>query len=132
MSSEKRRSLPLFWKLLAIIMACWLVLLSVTMAVTRHYSLQTLQEQIGIHDNVVSAVGADRTGETSGRHNTPLIVSGCLQRFREAVQHTVDGAGSAENNACLHAFNRVGRDDFVGRCDLNPGQKRGALCQGVH
>ena len=46
MSSEKRRSLPLFWKLLAIIMACWLVLLSVTMAVTRHYSLQTLQEQI--------------------------------------------------------------------------------------
>lgn len=46
MSGEKRRSLPLFWQLLAIIMACWLVLLSVTMAVTRHYSLQTLQEQI--------------------------------------------------------------------------------------
>ena len=46
MSGEKRRSLPLIWQLLAIIMACWLVLLSVTMAVTRHYSLQTLQEQI--------------------------------------------------------------------------------------
>ena len=46
MKREKRRSLPLFWQLLAIIMAGWFVLLSVTMAVTLRYSLRTLREQI--------------------------------------------------------------------------------------
>ena len=46
MYRKKRRSLPLFWRLLAIIMGCWFVLLSVTMTVTLRYSLNTLQEQI--------------------------------------------------------------------------------------
>ena len=66
MSGEKRRSLPLFWKLLAIIMACWLVLLSVTMAVTRHYSLQTLQEQIdSVLMSTVVTLGTSRASSTS-------------------------------------------------------------------
>ena len=46
MKQEKRRNLPLFWRLLAIIMVCWFVLLSVTLAVTLRYSLRTLREQI--------------------------------------------------------------------------------------
>ena len=46
MNREKRRSLPLFWQLLAIVMAGWLVLVSVTLGVTMRYSLRTLQEQI--------------------------------------------------------------------------------------
>ncbi|MBQ4550655.1 MAG: sensor histidine kinase [Oscillospiraceae bacterium] len=46
MKQENRRSLPLFWRLLAIIMVCWFALLSVTLAVTLRYSLRTLREQI--------------------------------------------------------------------------------------
>ena len=46
MKQENRRSLPLFWRLLAIIMVCWFVLLSVTLTVTLRYSLRTLREQI--------------------------------------------------------------------------------------
>ena len=46
MKQEKRRSLPLFWRLLAIIMVCWFALLSVTLTVTLRYSLRTLREQI--------------------------------------------------------------------------------------
>ena len=46
MKQEKRRSLPLFWRLLAIIMVCWFVLLAVTLAVTLRYSLRTFREQI--------------------------------------------------------------------------------------
>ena len=46
MNREKRRTLPLFWELLAIITAGWLVLVTVTLGVTLRYSLQTLQEQI--------------------------------------------------------------------------------------
>lgn len=46
MKQEKRRNLPLFWRLLAIIMVCWFVLLSVTLMVTLRYSLRTLREQI--------------------------------------------------------------------------------------
>ena len=46
MKQENRRSLPLFWRLLAIIMVCWFVLLSVTLMVTLRYSLRTLREQI--------------------------------------------------------------------------------------
>ena len=46
LKQENRRSLPLFWRLLAIIMTCWVVLLSVTMAVTLRYSMRTLLEQI--------------------------------------------------------------------------------------
>ena len=46
MKQENRRNLPLFWRLLAIIMVCWFVLLSVTLMVTLRYSLRTLREQI--------------------------------------------------------------------------------------
>ena len=46
MKQENRRSLPLFWRLLAIIMVCWFALLSVTLTVTLRYSLRTLREQI--------------------------------------------------------------------------------------
>ena len=46
MNREKRRSLPLFWQLLAFVMAGWLVLVTVTLGVTLRYSLRTLQEQI--------------------------------------------------------------------------------------
>ena len=46
MKQENRRNLPLFWRLLAIIMVCWFVLLSVTLTVTLRYSLRTLREQI--------------------------------------------------------------------------------------
>ena len=46
MKKKRRRSMPLFWRLMAGIMACWLFLLLVTMTVTVRYSLQTLQEQI--------------------------------------------------------------------------------------
>ena len=46
MKHENRRSLPLFWRLLAIITACWFLLLSVTLVVTLRYSLRTLQDQI--------------------------------------------------------------------------------------
>ena len=46
MNREKRRTLPLFWELLAIITAAWLVLVTVTLGVTLRYSLRTLQEQI--------------------------------------------------------------------------------------
>ena len=50
MKKKQRRSMPLFWRLMAGIMACWLFLLLVTMTVTVRYSLQTLQEQI---DNIL-------------------------------------------------------------------------------
>ena len=46
MKKKRRRSLPLFWRLMAGIMACWFVLLSAALTVTIRYSLQTLQEQI--------------------------------------------------------------------------------------
>ena len=46
MKQEKRRSLPLFWRLLGIIMVCWFLLLSVTLTVTLRYSMRTLREQI--------------------------------------------------------------------------------------
>ena len=46
LNREKRRTLPLFWELLAIITAAWLVLVTVTLGVTLRYSLRTLQEQI--------------------------------------------------------------------------------------
>ena len=46
MKKKRRRSLPLFWRLLAGIMACWFVLLSAALTVTMRYSLHTLQEQI--------------------------------------------------------------------------------------
>ena len=46
MKKKQRRSLPLFWRLMAGIMACWFVLLSAALTVTMRYSLHTLQEQI--------------------------------------------------------------------------------------
>lgn len=46
MKKKRRRSLPLFWRLLASIMACWFVLLSAALTVTMRYSMHTLQEQI--------------------------------------------------------------------------------------
>ena len=46
MKKKRRRSLPLFWRLLAGIMACWFVLLSAALTVTMRYSMHTLQEQI--------------------------------------------------------------------------------------
>ncbi len=46
MKKEQRRSLPLFWRLMAGIMACWFMLLSVTLMVTMRYAQQTLLEQI--------------------------------------------------------------------------------------
>ena len=46
MKKKQRRSMPLFWQLLAGIMACWFVLLSAALTVTMRYSLHTLQEQI--------------------------------------------------------------------------------------
>lgn len=46
MKKKQRRSMPLFWRLLAGIMACWFVLLSAALTVTIRYSLHTLQEQI--------------------------------------------------------------------------------------
>ena len=44
--TKNRSSLPLFLRLLAFIMVCWFALLSVTLTVTMHYSLRTLQEHI--------------------------------------------------------------------------------------
>lgn len=44
--TKNRSSLPLFLRLLAFIMVCWFSLLSVTLTVTMHYSLRTLQEHI--------------------------------------------------------------------------------------
>ena len=46
MKKKQRRSLPLFWRLLAGIMVCWFVLLSAALTVTMRYSMHTLQEQI--------------------------------------------------------------------------------------
>ena len=46
MKQENRRSLPLFWRLLAIIMVCWFAMLSVTLVVTLRYSMRALREQI--------------------------------------------------------------------------------------
>ena len=46
MKQEKRRSMPLFCHLMAIIMACLFLLMSITLSVTMHYSLRTLREQI--------------------------------------------------------------------------------------
>lgn len=46
MKQQKRRDLPLFWRLLAIIMGCWFLLLSAALTVTLRYSLQTIQDQV--------------------------------------------------------------------------------------
>ena len=46
MKKKQRRSMPLFWRLMAGIMACWFVLLSAALTVTMRYSMHTLQEQI--------------------------------------------------------------------------------------
>ena len=60
LKNEKRRSLPLFWRLLAIVLAGWLVLLSATMAVTLRYSLRSLREQIdGMLMSTVVTLGSN-------------------------------------------------------------------------
>ena len=45
----------------------------------------------------MSAAGTDRAGQPAGRNNAPLLISGCLQSFREAVQNAVYRAGRTEN-----------------------------------
>ena len=45
-NKQKNRSIPLFWKMMAWIIICWLVLLSATMTVTLHYALQAFQGKI--------------------------------------------------------------------------------------
>lgn len=64
MKREKQRNLPLFWQLLSAIMACWFVLLSVTMLITLSYSLRTFQDQV---DSILMS-----TVETLG-HNETII-----------------------------------------------------------
>lgn len=64
MKREKQRNLPLFWQLLSAIMACWFILLSVTMLITLSYSLSTFQDQV---DSILMS-----TVETLG-HNETII-----------------------------------------------------------
>ncbi len=46
MKRSEKRPLPLFWRLLAVIMAAWFALLMLAMMVTLRYSLRTFQEKV--------------------------------------------------------------------------------------
>ena len=46
MKPTKKRSLPLFWRLIALITGFWFLLVTASTTVTLRYSLQALQEQI--------------------------------------------------------------------------------------
>ena len=86
MKQEKRRSLPLFWRLLAVIMAGWFFLLSATMTVTLHYSLRTHREQIdsilmstvvtlGNNPNIRSIVQRGWIGSEMADYLTDVVVN---------------------------------------------------------
>lgn len=101
MKQEKRRSLPLFWRLLAIIMVCWFALLSVTLAVTLRYSLRTLREQI---DSILMST---------------VVTLGNNPNVRQAVEQGCIEPGMADyltdvvvNTECLEFITIADRDSI--------------------
>ena len=101
MKQEKRRSLPLFWRLLAIIMVCWFVLLAVTLAVTLRYSLRTLQDQIdsilmstvttlGNHPGVRRIVEQGKIDPETSDYLTDVVVqTECLEYITIADENSI-------------------------------------------
>ena len=101
LKQENRRSLPLFWRLLAIIMVCWFALLSVTLTVTLRYSLRTLREQIdsillstvvtlGDNPAVRHAVEQGRIDTGLADYLTDVIVNTeCLEYITIADQNSI-------------------------------------------
>ncbi len=89
MKKKRRRSMPLFWRLLAGIMACWFVLLSAALTVTMRYSLHTLQEQI---DSILMSTVVTLS-------NSPSIQR-CVERGscdQEMVDYLTDVVVNTEN-----------------------------------
>ena len=101
LKQENCRSLPLFWRLLAIIMVCWFALLSVTLTVTLRYSLRTLREQIdsillstvvtlGNNPDVRQTVEQGRIDTGLADYLTDVIVNTeCLEYITIADQNSI-------------------------------------------
>ena len=85
MKKQKNGSAPLFWRMMTWIVVCWMILLSVTMAVTLRYALRTFQNKID--EILVSTVESLRSTATVRE----MVLTGvCDQEMDEYLDGVIE------------------------------------------
>ena len=85
MKKQKNGSAPLFWRMMTWIVVCWMILLSVTMAVTMRYAIQTFQGKID--EILISTVESLRSTPTVRE----MILTGvCDQEMDEYLDGVIE------------------------------------------
>ena len=91
MKESRRRRLPLFWQLLLGITACWILLLSLTLAVTFRYSLTTFQNHV---DDILMSTVVTLGNAPSVRRTVEAGV--CDQEFVDYLNDVVNNTSDLQ------------------------------------